>query len=560
MAVELYDYQKNIVDQIHNEFENCQSVLLQMPTGTGKTEVFSQIIKDYYTNFPDNRIIVIVHREQLMNQIKVRLRKFNLVADTVESSKKINENPKIHICMRQTLIKRNPLFSKPSLIIIDEAHHAASNENLQLLNKYKGENTKLLGVTATPIRLDGKSLSDIFQKIIESNPFSWFIPRYLSPLKYYGIRGSKARLNKLNIHKIRNDYDDESSYQMMREDRVMKEIITSYTTLAEGKKTLIFCVNQEHAIDVKQRFDEVGILSEIINSKTKRDDRLVILKKFDENKISILINIEIFTEGFDCPDIEVVILARPTQSLALYLQMIGRVTRKSIDGSKKYGIVLDNAGNWNIHDLPTVDRNWTEIFHSISEDTDGWIPVLKKNQNNLIKKIPLPFEDVELNMYELSNPNDITLEEDPEDETFNNLNFTMLENSKTILIHDNFLKAYIIFDEKNLKKISNLDMYAREIIKSRCSNIINDILSLGKEILDSWTYEYISFDIIKPISSSRSDNIICITPESSFKENTSKILLDINYKRIDSQISDNEDRLFAFLWNSLKIYVKESLV
>ena len=240
--------------------------------------------------------------------------------------------------------------------------------------------------------------------------------------------------------------------------------------------------------------------------------------------------------------------------------MIGRVTRKSIDGSKKYGIVLDNAGNWNIHDLPTVDRNWTEIFHSISADTDGWIPVLKKNQNNLIKKIPLPFEDVELNMYELSNPNDITLEEDPENETFNNLNFTMLENSKTILIHDNFLKAYIIFDDKNLKKITNLDMYAREIIKSRCSNIINDILSLGKEILDSWTYEYISFDIIKPISSSRSDNIICITPESSFKDNTSKILLDINCKSIEFQISNNEDRLFAFLWNSLKMYVKESLV
>ena len=103
-------------------------------------------------------------------------------------------------------------------------------------------------------------------------------------------------------------------------------------------------------------------------------------------------------------------------------------------------------------------------------------------------------------------------------------------------------------------------MYAREIIKSRCSNIINDILSLGKEILDSWTYEYISFDIIKPISSSRSDNIICITPESSFKDNTSKILLDINCKSIEFQISNNEDRLFAFLWNSLKMYVKESLV
>jgi uncharacterized protein (TIGR02145 family) len=398
MPLNLRPYQHKMVEKIFEGFKEKESLMCQMPTGTGKTEVFCAVIKRFLTEIPNKKILILVHREELLRQIKNRLReRVGIIAGSIDSNGFDGYEKNVIVGMVQSVMKRGLKFSA-SLLVIDEAHHTNADSYLKIINPFLStEQTKLLGVTATPGRLDKKKLSDVFELLLLSPSIKWFIERkYLAKIKYYGTR--QMDLGKLRISKKDGDFEIADASTMMRSEKVIAEIVSSYFNYAEGKKTLIFCVDIAHAIVVKEKFEENGIDVEFIHGDTPKIERQKIVNKFTEGKLLVLINVLIFTEGFDCPDIEVVIIARPTQSITLYLQMIGRVTRY-IDG-KEFGIVLDNAGNYRIHGLPTNRFDW-QIMFSNPEGLTNEDYTKRVRVGAQLKARNPPIESESIEMYEL---------------------------------------------------------------------------------------------------------------------------------------------------------------
>lgn len=164
-------------------------------------------------------------------------------------------------------------------------------------------------------------------------------------------------MSRVRIDYRRNDFDEKDLEKVMMSEQIMAELIESYIKYGENKKAIVFAINKSHSKDIVKRFNNEGISAKYIDSDTKKEERELIVKEFKEGKYKVLCNVNIFTEGFDCPDVEVVQLARPTKSLSLYLQQIGRCMRP-YDG-KEYGLILDNACLWETHGLLSSDFEWS---------------------------------------------------------------------------------------------------------------------------------------------------------------------------------------------------------
>ncbi len=356
----LHPYQTDAVKNVLEAFEKHRSVMLQMPTGAGKTHVFCEIAKGFYIE-REGRVLVLAHRKELIQQIQNRLKKFGMNSGIIQSGHEEDENAQIQVASVQTLYRRNNSIhlNNVSLIIVDEAHHTRSATYLAILKAYQRSNTKLLGVTATPERLDGQGFENIFDHLISSPQISWFVEQgYLAPVRHYA--SDIIKLEGVSIKKYRkgySDYDDEKAVRYYMGENIMADIIDSYERFGENKKAIVFAITIAHAKELSDRFNENGHVSKVVSSLTKAPEREIILKRFKNNDIKILVNVDIFSEGFDCPDIEVVQIARPTKSLVKYLQMVGRVTR-TFEG-KDYAIVLDNACLWQDHGLISNVREWT---------------------------------------------------------------------------------------------------------------------------------------------------------------------------------------------------------
>lgn len=354
MNVKLRDYQINGIDEIINAWADCKSVLFQMPTGTGKTTLFCEIVRRFTSElYSDKKVLIITHRKELVEQAFNRLvNDFHLVAGIISSNFISNHSAQIQVASIQTLIKRvenqKDIFS---LIIIDEAHHALASTYRQLWDYYPSG--KFLGVTATPTRTNGQGFQDLFDKLVVSNPIKWFIKNnYLSDTRYYASHTPDIS----NIKIKAGDYDETELSEIMQDNSVMADLVQSYKDFADEKKIIVFAVNRAHCNKIVEKYNSCGYSAKSIDTYTSTDDRRRIVEEFRNNKFKVLCNVNIFTEGFDCPDVDAVQLARPTKSLTLFLQQVGRCMRPH--KNKNYGIVLDNAGLWKEHGLPKMDRGW----------------------------------------------------------------------------------------------------------------------------------------------------------------------------------------------------------
>lgn len=362
MNVRLRDYQINGIDEIINAWTDCRSVLFQMPTGTGKTTLFCEIVRKFTRELhPDKKVLIITHRKELVEQAFNRLvNDFHLVAGIISSNFISNHSAQIQVASIQTLVKRaehqKDLFS---LIIIDEAHHALASTYRQLWNYYPSG--KFLGVTATPTRTNGQGFQDLFEKLVVSNSIKWFIKNnHLSDTRYYANHTPDVS----NITIKAGDYDETELSEIMQDNSVMADLVQSYKDFADEKKIIVFAVNRAHCNKIVEKYNSCGYSAKSIDTYTSTDERRAIVEDFRNNKFKILCNVNIFTEGFDCPDVDAVQLARPTKSLTLFLQQVGRCMRPH--KNKSYGIVLDNAGLWKEHGLPKMDREWNLNGHDRS--------------------------------------------------------------------------------------------------------------------------------------------------------------------------------------------------
>ncbi|MEP2668782.1 MAG: DEAD/DEAH box helicase [Cyclobacteriaceae bacterium] len=337
--VTLRQYQRQDIDKIEETFaRGILHVLYVLPTGCGKTTVFSSLAEKYFHQ--GEYVNIIVHRNELVEQIHDRLLSFGIEAGIIAGNTKPDLSKRVQVSSVQSLSRRNSPAA--DLVIIDEAHHCLASTYTRLWKEYP--TSRILGVTATPIRLNGDGFDDHFEVMLNSRPLHWYFDnRYLVKPRHHVCANIDSKL----IPTKDGDYDREVLDNIVKEGKVQADVLKAYQTYANEKKAVIFCQNINHSKSVAKLFTDNGIKASHLDGDTPEMDRKRIVRHFRSGRIKVLCNVDIVSEGFDIPDIEAVILAALSKSLAKYKQQVGRVLR--LAPGKEFGLVLDCVGMWHEH-------------------------------------------------------------------------------------------------------------------------------------------------------------------------------------------------------------------
>ena len=352
-------------ERIDVAFRSYQSVMVQMPTGTGKTVLLSEVVKSEEQRVKNPWVWIVVHRRELVEQIRDTLNTMlSCPYSTLDTtSPLLSENSRIKVMSIQWLSRHyQDMAEKPSLIVIDEAHHAVAKTYAEVMNAYP--EAKKLGVTATPCRLNKKGFTDLFEVLLQSWPTKKFIADgRLSLYDYMSIKADSIDQRMVFGLTKRGADGDFSLKEMSEELDVQPSIERLCDTIlryASNKKGIVYAIDIKHAEHIAEHYRVHGIHAVAISSKTPNDERRLTIDKFKAGLIQVLVNVDLFGEGFDCPDVEFIQLARPTLSLAKYLQQVGRGMR--VFEGKKFCLILDNVGLYRLFGLPSDERDWQSMF------------------------------------------------------------------------------------------------------------------------------------------------------------------------------------------------------
>lgn len=350
----LRDYQQEMKLRLFKEWEFHRSVMVQMPTGTGKTHLLAAVVKEFLCGIgTGTRVWIVAHRRELVEQIEETVARYGMR----------KEDGSVKVMSIQWLSRnRKAMDGQPDLIVIDEAHHALAETYRELWKKYP--EARKLGMTATPCRLNRKGFTDLFDTLITSWSIVEFIGRgWLSSFDYVSIRANSKEQRLIDSLKKRGadgDYQVKEMNAVLNRETGIRRLYESVRRYAAGKKGIVYAVSIAHARQIAAYYSLHGVKSVAIDSKTPASERGKLVEAFRQGEISVLVNVDIFSEGFDCPDVEFVQLARPTLSLAKYLQQVGRGLRKS--GDKESCMLIDNVGLHRIFGLPVRERDWEAMF------------------------------------------------------------------------------------------------------------------------------------------------------------------------------------------------------
>jgi len=338
--MQLRDYQNLAISNVRKSFQaKHRSVLLTLPTGAGKTVIFSQITK--LAKLKGSNVLILVHRKELIDQAGDKLTKADVKYGIIAASHKESNN-NVQVASVQTLINRLNNPNQYDLIIIDEAHHAVANSWRKIFDFYKS--AIKLGVTATPMRMTGAGLGEIFDDLIIGSTIPELVEQgYLAEHEVY------APPNNLNLDKIktiRGDFSQKEVENELNKVDIVGDAVENYRRLGQNKPAIAFCISVKHGQYVTDKFKQAGYTAELISGSMNLDDRKTLVDNFKNGKVQILVSIDVVSEGFDVEGCYVAILLRPTQSEALYLQQVGRVLRPE---HNKVAIVLDHVGNTKRH-------------------------------------------------------------------------------------------------------------------------------------------------------------------------------------------------------------------
>ena len=349
--MEIREYQVKTISKTANSLrKGKQSPLLVLPTGAGKTVIFSEISKRAVQK--NNNVLILVHRRELIKQASKKLADIKVPHGIIAAGFKPSTH-QIQVASVQTIVRRLKSTSfKPALIIIDEAHHSVAGSWKKVLDHFS--NAKRIGVTATPCRLSGEGLREMFDDLILGPTVKKLVKAgFLSPHKVFGAP------QKINFKKVKmrgGDYaTDQLAEEMLKAD-ITGDAVNQYQQHANNLPAIAFCVNVEHAESVKTKFNNSGIAADIITGSMNTDDRDQVINGLSTGKIQVLVSIEVVSEGFDLSSVSCAILLRKTASLGLYLQQVGRVLRPQ---ENKTAIVLDHVGNTITHGFIDDPKNWS---------------------------------------------------------------------------------------------------------------------------------------------------------------------------------------------------------
>lgn len=387
----LRDYQQEAKEKIFSQWNYVNNVLYQMPTGTGKTRLFTSIIRDINVwglrNQHRAQILIIAHRSELIEQIDRNLDKYHVahgvIAGTLKEKRDLTAI--VQVASIQTITNRYNQQVANNLnvdfIIIDEAHHSTANSYTKLWSLYP--NSKKLGVTATPWRMNNGGFRAIFDSFLASMSIKEFINQgWLASYKYYSIPINSTlqkTLDSITEFDVEGDYKISALERTMDNDHIRAQLFDSYKEIVNGKKGIIYSISRMHSEHICEKFRSEGVNIVNIDSDTPAKEREQLVNQFKDGLIDIIVNVDIFSEGFDCPDIEFIQLARPTKSLVKYIQQVGRGLRKNGD---KECIILDNVGMYARFGLPDTDRDWNAYFEGEEKSVSN--KALKMNSKEML--------------------------------------------------------------------------------------------------------------------------------------------------------------------------------
>jgi DNA repair protein RadD len=350
MTIKLRPYQEESIDNLRGLLrQKNKRLLLQASTGAGKTVIASRMIDLAIER--GNHCLFVAHRKEIINQTSEKLDTFGIDHGVIMSGHR-RHKPflPVQVASIQTLSNRHK--PKADLVIIDETHLACSKSFLALIEHYK--DSVIIGLTATPIRLDGRGLGEIYSHIVEVVPMKQLItdgflvrPRVFAPFTP----------DMAGVQTVRGDYDAAQVADLMDRSSITGDIVKHWQQHAARRKTIVFAASVAHSEHIRDAFLAAGISAKHLDGKTPAAVRDRTLSEWRAGRFEVLSNCGLFIEGLDVPEVSCCILARPTQSLTIYLQAVGRAMRPA--ANKTDCIILDHAGLTHRHGLIDEPREWS---------------------------------------------------------------------------------------------------------------------------------------------------------------------------------------------------------
>lgn len=341
----LRDYQQEVFDKLKLELLHNKRVICQMPCRSGKSYIMYEICKK--ANLKGSNVLVLAHRNLLLDQ-----------------HRSLIDLPNVRITSRQTEVRHLGEHGKVDIILVDECHLSASDTYKKIFDFYS--DSIIIGMTATPCRLDGRSLGEIYQKIIKGPTVKYLIGiGAISPFDYYA---PKLDIDLKSVKTSDGDYNQKDLEDIMLDNKIYGDIILNYEKMAKGKQAIAYCVSIKHAQKICDLFNEHNYQAKCIHSKIPKKEREKILEDFKNQLFTVIVSVDCISEGISLPSCEVCLMLRPTQSYALYVQ---QGMRALTPHPNKKAIVIDYVGNVYRHGMLDEEEEFSLIERKKCKNPSG---------------------------------------------------------------------------------------------------------------------------------------------------------------------------------------------
>lgn len=348
----LRDYQRRAVDDLRAAYaRGARAPLFVLATGGGKTFTFVYVAQNAVAR--GNRVLILVHRQELLMQASRSLSAMGVQHGLIAAGHPQTDEP-VQVASVQTLVRRlarGPLSF--DLIVVDESHHAVAGSWRKIIQSLP--NARVLGVTATPIRSDGKGLRDVFDAMVLGPSIGELIA--LGYLVQPVVYAPPTPLDLTGVRRRMGDFDQAQLAERLDKPAITGSAVGHYAKLCNGKPAIAFCVSVAHAQHVAEQFRAAGFRAQSIDGSMHDTERKRAIDDLGTGRLHVLTSCDIISEGTDIPVVSAAILLRPTQSMGLYLQQVGRTLRPAL--GKDRAIILDHVGNCHRHGMPDADRQWS---------------------------------------------------------------------------------------------------------------------------------------------------------------------------------------------------------
>lgn len=350
MPITLRDYQESFIADIRAAFARHRRVLAVAPTGSGKTVCFAFITT--HAAAKGNTVFIVAHRAEIVDQIGIALDGMGVRHGRIQPGHTMTDDP-VQVAMIQTLARRLDKITPPKLLVIDEAHHGVAGTWERVTKAWP--EAKILGVTATPQRLDGRGLGNAFDALVFGPT-----PRRLIETKHlakFTLLAPPQQVDLSDVKTAMGDYAISELAEAMDKATITGDAVSHYRDHLQGRPAIAFCVTVKHAEHVAEQFRAAGFRATSVDGTMDKRERRDRIEGIGNGRYQVLTSCELISEGVDVPVVAGAILLRPTKSLGMYMQQVGRVLRPKPDGTD--AVILDHVGNVHRHGLPDAAREWT---------------------------------------------------------------------------------------------------------------------------------------------------------------------------------------------------------